>query len=182
MKFSTRAGISALLMSLMLASGIAMAEPSPSSTKPPPKETPNPKLDPKTEAELLQAEDRFINAIRNGDAKELEKLLADYYADSAADEERAMNKQGALARVAAGNLPAYPIEAKGRRLTHSADIFTIEGQAKKLRSEDSDEPPKEEWLQVRRRWTKQGDRWLLVAQRITSEEDNDPDAKKSEQK
>jgi hypothetical protein len=133
---------------------------------PKPSPTAETKIDAKMEAELLQAEDRFIIAIRNRDAKALSDLLADYYADSFRDDERAINKRGSIQRATEGKLSIYLIE-KGRKLIRSGDTFTVEGLAKKAELLSSEEIAKEEWVHVRRLWLRQGDRWLAIAQIIT---------------
>src|SRR2546423_4994994 len=160
------------ILTISLSGAIAVAQQEknakPTTT---PKVTATPKLslapettiDPKTAAELLQAEDRFINAIRNGDAKALSDLLADYYADSFHDDERAVNKRGSIKRATEGKLPIYRVE-KERKLIRSGDTFTVEGLAKKANLLASEENPKEEWVHVRRLWLRQGDRWLAIAQ------------------
>jgi len=139
---------------------------------PDPSPTPETKIDAKTAAELLQAEDRFIIAIRNHDAKALSDLLADYYADSFRDDEKAINKRGSIERATEGKLSIYRVE-KERKLIRSGDTFTVEGLAKKAKPLASEENPKEEWVHVRRLWLRQGGRWLAIAQIITRIEDNE---------
>ena len=139
---------------------------------PKPSPTPETKINAETAAELLQAEDRFIIAIRNRDAKALSDLLADYYADSFRDDERAINKRGSVERATEGKLSIYRVE-KERKLIRSGDTFTVEGLAKKAKPLASEENPKEEWVHVRRLWLRQGDRWLAIAQIITRTEDNE---------
>ena len=139
---------------------------------PKPSPTPETKINAETAAELLQAEDRFIIAIRNRDAKALSDLLADYYADSFRDDERAINKRGSIERGTEGKLSIYRVE-KERKLIRSGDTFTVEGLAKKASPLAPEENPKEEWVHVRRLWLRQGDRWLAIAQIITRIEDNE---------
>jgi hypothetical protein len=142
------------------------------SAIPKPSPTPDTKIDAKTEAELLLAEDRFIIAIQNRDAKAISDLLADYYADSFRDDERAINKRGFIARAGEGKLSIYRVE-KERKLIRSGDTFTVEGLAKKAKPLASEENPKEEWVHVRRLWLRQGDRWVATAQIITALEENE---------
>jgi hypothetical protein len=146
------------------------------TASPKPSPAPDTKIDAKTEAELLQAEDRFINAIRNQDAKALSDLLADYYADSFRDDERAINKRGSIERATEGKLSIYHVE-KERKLIRSGDTFTVEGLAKKASPLAPEENPKEEWVHVRRLWLRQGDRWLAIAQIITRIESDEPQEK-----
>lgn len=146
---------------------------------PKPSPTPETKIDAKTAAELLQAEDRFIIAIWNRDAKALSDLLADYYADSFRNGERAINKRGSIERAAEGKLSIYRVE-KERKLIRSGDTFTVEGLAKKAKPLASEEDPKEEWVHVRRLWLRQGDRWLAIAQIITLEEEAEKEKDREE--
>jgi hypothetical protein len=174
------------ILTLVLSSTVALSQkqkqskpipaPSPTATQvatttPKSLPTPETKIDPKMEAELLQAEDRFISAIRNRDAKALSELLADYYADSFRDDERAINKRGFIERATQGKLSIYRVE-KERKLIRSGDTFTIEGLAKNEKPLPSEENPKEEWVHVRRLWLRQGDRWLAIAQIITRDGDD----------
>ena len=164
------------VVSLVSASSLAIAEPTPvkspdkarekpAESKPEP--TPEPKIDEKTEAEILLAEDRFTNAIKNGDAKALTELLHDLYADALGKyAKKATNKRGTLRRVSTGRLPAYRIE-KERKISQSGDLFTVEGLAKAERQLVGDEP-KDKWFRVRRLWSKTGDRWVLSYQAISS--------------
>jgi hypothetical protein len=166
------------ILSVAVAGAFAASQPSPTppakaaSPTPQPKSSATPpaaKLDAKTKAELLQAEDRFIVSIQNGDAKSLEALLADYYADAFGNAEKAINKRGAIARVSAGRLHFYRVE-KEPKLSVSAGTFTVEGLAKDATPKVSEVTPKEEWVHVRRLWIKPDDRWLLVAQMIMPKE------------
>jgi hypothetical protein len=186
-------GIRLTILSVALSGGFAVAQPTPGKTKAPEKtsgktptasQTPtaSPKalptrpteIDAKLEAELLQAEDRFVIAIQNHDAKALEELLQAYYADSFDGEERAINKRGVIARANARRLPAYRVE-KERTLIRSGDTFTVEGLARDTAREVSDERPNE-WVHVRRIWERRGDRWIATAQIIKPAEE--PEAEK----
>src|SRR5205085_1343269 len=136
------------------------ASPNPTASQKPtaspkPLSTPETKIDARTEAELLQAEDRFVMAIQNGDAKALSEILTDYYADSRGDDERAVNKRGSIDRARAGRLPVYRIE-KERKLIRSGDTFTVEGLGKDVRPVRSEESRRDEWVHVRRLWLRQG--------------------------
>jgi hypothetical protein len=142
------------------------------TASPKPSPTPDTKIDAKTEAELLQAEDRFINGILNRDAKALEELLHPGYADSINGSERAINKRGTLARVAAGRMPAYRVE-KERKLTRSGDVFTVEGLGNDISHELTEDNPTEQWAQVRRIWSREGTRWVATAQIITPLKENE---------
>ena len=186
---SVRIGLT--ILSVALSGRFAIAQPTPSKSKPPektptanqkptaspkPSPTPETKIDAKTEAELLQAEDRFVIAIQNRDAKALEEILHAYYADSFEGGERAVTKHGAITRASAGRLPAYRVE-KERKLIRSGDSFTVEGMAKDAARKVSDERPNE-WVHVRRLWERQGDRWIATAQIITPEEEFEQEQKR----
>jgi hypothetical protein len=188
---SGAAMLTATILSLILATGVTAADRSPAkATKPtpsaskPPKTTPTPtsKLDPKTEAELLQAEDRFINAIRNADRKELGELLHDKYADSFGQHAgSAIVKRGVLDRLGTPAVPAYRV-VKDRKLTVSVDLYTVEGLAKAERQGTGDDQPKDEWFKVRRLWTKTDGRWVITAQMIVPVEESGEKEEKDKEK
>ena len=151
--------------------------PNPSATAPTtptPKtsSTPETKIDARTEAERLQAEDRFINAIRNHDGKELEDLLHPYYADALDGASSAISKRGVIMRATEARLPAYHIE-KERKLIRSGDSFTVEGLGKDTAHELTEDNSSEHWAFVRRIWTREHGRWIATAQIIKPIEDNE---------
>jgi hypothetical protein len=179
----------AIVLSFSAASGIAQTEKgstparTPAATAAPSSPTPDTKIDAKTEAELLQAEDRLINAIRNRDAKELEEILHPRYADAMEGSERAMVKRAVISRALEGRLPAYKIE-KERKLVRSGDVFDVQGLANNVAQELTEDSPTEKWAFVRRIWTKEGGRWIATAQMVKELEENEareklaPDADK----
>jgi len=131
---------------------------------PKPGPTPETTIDRKVEAQLLQAEDRFINAIRNRDAKELEQILHPHFTDSFKEAESAIVKQGFIKRVtSAGGRPAYQV-TKDRKLSRSGNTFTVEGWAKDVAHELTEDHPTEQWAQVRRIWTNETGQWIATAQ------------------
>jgi hypothetical protein len=179
-----RLGLTIAVLGLSNALGIAQqdkasksaAAAKPTATEKPkgsPKASPTPdtKIDPKLEAELLQAEDRFIIAIQNGDAKALDELLHPYYADSFQGGETAVSKRGVMARLNGRRLPAYRMDRE-RKLTRSGDSFTVEGMAVDAARGDSDDRPNK-WVHVVRLWMKEGDRWIATGQTVTPEEEWD---------
>lgn len=184
--------LAATILSFVLATAVSAAErsptkapkPTPSASKPP-KATPTPsaKLDAKTEGELLQAEDRFINAIRNGDAKALGELLHDKYASAlGAFPGVATTKRGTLDRLGTAEVAAYRI-VKERKLTVSVDLYTVEGLAKAERPLTGDEQSKDEWFKVRRLWIKTDGGWLITAQMVVPlDESADKDETEKEKK
>ena len=139
---------------------------------PAPSSTPVTEIDAVTEAELLLAEDRFVNAIENRDAKELEELLHPQFADAIKGRESAVTKRGFVPKVSKGSVPAYRVE-KERKLTRSGNLFTVEGLARDM-SRDGWESRPEEWVQVRRLWEKQSTRWLATAQIIKPADEREP--------
>jgi hypothetical protein len=142
------------------------------SATPAPRPTPETKIDSKMEAELLQAEDRYINAIRNRDAKELDQILHPHFADSIQGSESAITKGGFIMRVTSGARPAYQV-AKERKLTRSGDSFTVEGLARDVAHELTEDHPTEQWAHVRRIWTKESGQWIATAQIVTPLEENE---------
>ncbi len=142
------------------------------SVTPKPSPTPETSIDAKLEAELLQAEDRFINAIRNRDAKELEAILHPQYADSMEGSERAIIKRAVIARAIEGRLPAYKIERE-RKVVRSGDVFDVQGLANNVAQELTEDAPTEKWALVRRIWTKENGRWIATAQMVKEMEENE---------
>ena len=142
--------------------------------------TPETKINAETEAELVKADERFVNAIENRDAKTLDELLHPQFADSFEGGESAVSRRGFIRRLNEGRLPAYRVE-KERALIRSGDSFTVEGLAKDM-SRDGWESRAEEWVHVRRLWEKQGDRWITTAQIVTPAAEGESDKQKTEEK
>jgi len=182
---SSTARFSLTILSLVLSSTVALSQtqqkskpspipkPAPEATATPtPRPTPETKIDPRMEAELLQAEDRYINAIRNRDAKELDQILHPHFADSIDGSESAIIKRGFIMRVTSRGLPAYQV-VKERKLIRSGDSFTVEGLAKDVAHELTEDHPTEQWAHVRRIWTREGGQWIATAQIVTPLEENE---------
>jgi hypothetical protein len=121
-----------------------------------PAKTPN---DKKLEREFKTAEARLGKAIRKRDTVALEKLPADYYADSHEGSERAIGKQRTIANLKSGLLRYYQI-AEDQKFTVSVDIMQIEGVSKFKEANQESE------LYVTRLWTKKDGRWQLIAQTL----------------
>jgi hypothetical protein len=121
------------------------------------------KVDPKIVREILKMERQFDEAIKARDAGTLDRLLADYYADSREGSDTAVSKKGTLARSKAGLLISYPIERQ-QRVTQSRDSVTVEGLSRNPPDQVTDTEQEEQWLHIRRLWTKKEGRWLLVFQ------------------
>jgi len=115
--------------------------------------------DKKLEREIKTAEARLGKAIRKRDTVALEKLLADYYADSHEGSERAIGKQRTIANLKSGLLRYYQI-AEEQKFTVSVDIMQIEGVSKFKEANQESE------VYVTRLWTKKDGRWQLVAQTL----------------
>ncbi len=184
-----RLALTVLCLGLSNAVGFAQTEKNPKSTatpkpatsqaptaSPKPSPTPETKIDPRTEADLLQAEDRFVIAIENRDAKELEELLHPQFADSIEGRSSALAKRGFIMRASGGNLSVYRIE-KERKLSRYGNAFTVEGLARDM-SRDGWEERAEEWAHVRRLWEKQGNRWIATTQIITPGEEREAEKEK----
>jgi hypothetical protein len=135
-------------------------------------------VDAKTQKELQAMEDRFGQAIEKRDTAALSEILADYYADSYGDEERAVPKRGVIARAKAGTLFFYRIETE-LRFSVSAKTYTVEGKAVPPPPAFSPDPVGEaKWVRVRRMWIKKDGRWLLIMQNIRESEEDEAKAKK----
>ena len=151
----------ALLVSGSLTVAVCSAE-EPAPAEPKPSLTP-PSVDDRTRKELLEREERLGAAIKECNPAMLDKLLADYYADSDAGAKRAHDKRGTLARCRDGRLPSYVFEGTPQ-LTRSGDVITIEGEAKRGGAELSEERGAGKSVHVRRLWAKVDGHWLLIAQ------------------
>ena len=134
-------------------------------------------VDPKTLKELQAAEQRFGQAIEKRDAAVLSEMLADYYADSVGDEDRAVPKRGVIARAKRGVLVFYRVE-KDVHFTTSAATYSVEGEAKSFDRLVTDQPAKFKWVHVRRIWIKKDGHWLLILQNIRDVEEEKSETKK----
>ena len=121
--------------------------------------TPQHSNDKKLEREIKGAEARLGKAIRKKDTLALEKLLADYYADSFAGSERAIGKKRTIDNCRSGQLRYYQI-VEDQKFTVRVDIMQIEGTAKFR------EANRESEMYVTRLWTKKDGRWQLIAQSL----------------
>jgi uncharacterized protein DUF4440 len=115
--------------------------------------------DKKLEHEIKTAEARLGKAIRKRDTVALEKLLADYYADSHEGSERAIGKQRTIANLKSGLLRYYQIH-EGQKFSVSAEIMQIEGVSK------FQEANRQSEVYVTRLWTRKDGRWQLIAQTL----------------
>ena len=134
-------------------------------------------VDPKTLKELKAAEERLGQAIEKRDTAALTEMLADYYADSIGDEDRAVPKRGVIARAKVGTLAFYRVE-RDARFTTSAATYTVEGEAKSFDRLVTDQPAKFKWVRVRRMWIKKDGHWLLILQNIRDVEEEKSETEK----
>ena len=113
----------------------------------------------KLESEIKTVEGRLGKAIRKRDAAALDKLLADYYADSYEGSERAIGKKRIIDKCKSGLLIYYPIE-EDKKFTVRMDIMQIEGRSRIKEANGESE------FYVTRLWTKKDGRWQLIAQTL----------------
>jgi hypothetical protein len=120
--------------------------------------------DKRLEREIKTAEARLGKAIRKKDTVALEKLLADYYADSYEGSERAVGKKRTIENCKSGLLRYYQIE-EDQKFTVRLEIMQIEGTSK------FKEANRESEIYVTRLWTKKDGRWQLIAQTLRPHEE-----------
>jgi hypothetical protein len=160
----TRLLISAF--SLMLAASfpsVAQPQPSPTSSVV--------ELDRKTKAEVAEMEKQLGAAMETRDVPALEKILADHYFDAFSDE-NALSRANTIARCKAGLLSFLAIE-KELQVRPNMEGVTVEGLARYNPTRVDDRTPDEQWMSVRRLWTKKDGRWLLMSQvRLSTDEDD----------
>jgi hypothetical protein len=130
----------------------------------------------KVAREILKMESQLKQALAKCDTSLLDRLLADYYADSYEGSDRAVGKKGTIQRCKADSVPYYSID-EDLKLTVRADIVFVEGISKVRPNSGThtdvgpetdagrDNREREE-VRVKRLWTKKDGRWLLIAQSI----------------
>ena len=128
-------------------------------------------VNPKIKSEIHRAEEQLGRAILKCDAVALSQMLTNYYANASEGSESAESKQTTLARCQSGTLVFYKIEENGK-LSVSAEIVTVEGEARVMRRVRPNDNEIESRVRVRRLWTKKNGRWLLVSQ-TTKDGDED---------
>jgi hypothetical protein len=122
------------------------------------------RADKKLEREILSAENQFRQAIVKRDATRIERILADYYADTYEGSDRAVSKKLAVTRYQNGVLPYYSID-ENRKISVRADIVVIEGISHTHKSVTNDVESGRQTY-VKRIWTKKQGSWLLIAQTL----------------
>lgn len=126
--------------------------------------------------EILKMESQLKQALEKCNTELLDRLLADYYADSYEGSESAFGKKRTIQRCQDDSVPYYSID-EDLKLTVRADIVFVEGisKVKPNSGTDTDTRPEtdagrdkreREEVRVKRLWTKKGGRWLLIAQSI----------------
>ena len=144
-----------VLFFLCVASLPVLAQPGPALTAT--------KLDPKSKEEVVAMEKQLGLAMEKRDTAALARILADSYFDTYEDAERAMSKAGAIARCQDGKHD-FPVIEKDRKLSRHLDTVSVEGEAKFTPSRVDDLTPENQFMHVRRIWTKKDGAWLLSSQ------------------
>jgi hypothetical protein len=130
----------------------------------------------KVAREILKMESQLKQALAECNTGLLDRLLADYYADSYEGSERAVGKKWTIERCKVDSVPYYSID-EDLKLTVRADIVFVEGISKVkpnsgthtdagLETDAGRENREREEVRVKRLWTKKDGRWLLIAQSI----------------
>jgi hypothetical protein len=172
------------ILSVVLSGGFAIAQPTPSETKPPektpmatqkptaspkPSPTPDTKIDANTSRELVERERELAETIGRNDATRLGDILADGYLDSIEGADWAISKKGVLVRCAHGKLRSYFIQRE-RRLSRIDEAIIVEGLARRNHSAESEAELTEQWTRVRHVWIRKDQKWKLLAQVREQEE------------
>ena len=145
------------LFLVFVASHPSLAQPQPSPTS---AET---KLDRKSKKEVAEVEKKLGLAMAKRDTAVLARILADSYFDTFEGTRKAMSKAGTIARCQAGVLD-FPAIEQNQQLSRNLDTVTVEGQAKFTPTRVDDSTPENQWVEVRRLWTKKDGTWLLSSQ------------------
>ena len=127
-------------------------------------------LDGKTKKEIAEMEKQVGLAMDKRDIAALDKILAEHYFDAYSDE-RALSRADTIARCKAGRISFLTIE-KELQVSANVEGITVEGLARYSPTQVDDRTPEEQWLSVRRLWTKKDGRWLLASQ-VTRSTDED---------
>lgn len=127
----------------------------------------------KVQREILKMEAQFQRALTKCDATALDRLLADYYADSFGDSERAVGKQRTIKSCKTSRVSYYSIN-EHRKFNVQGEFVVISGiakeQANTLQTDIASEQPAKE-VRVKRTWTNKSGRWLLISQWIGPDEE-----------
>jgi hypothetical protein len=121
--------------------------------------------------EVDEIEKQLSLAISKRDTDFLQKVLAETYFDAYEGEKRALSKADTLARCKAGLLHFLAIEREPRT-SSEGNVIAVEGFAKLVPNRHDDLTPEEQWVHVRRLWTRKDGNWLLTGQIRRLEGDN----------
>lgn len=121
----------------------------------------------KVQRQILEVESQLKKALATCDSGSLDRLLADYYADSFGDNETAISKQRTIRTCESGAAPYYSV-LKDRTITVQGALVSVSGISRiKPRAShsivDADAKGESE-IQVKRTWTKTNGRWQLISQ------------------
>lgn len=117
----------------------------------------------KIEREILKAENQLKQALEKCNNASLNRILADYYADSYEGSDRAVGKRWTIDHCGDSQARYFSID-EHREISVRVDIVFIEGISKVRSDAGSKEGEKE--MRVKRLWTKKDGRWQLVAQTL----------------
>jgi hypothetical protein len=152
-------------VSLMFATSLAsMAQPKPSPTPS------GAEFDSKAK-EVAEMEKQLALAMEKRNTAFLERVLAETYFDVYEGDKHAMSKSGTIARCKAGLLNFLVIE-KQQQMSPDRDLVAVEGLSKARPTRVDDTTPEEQWVHVRRLWTKKDGKWLLTSQILRLEGDD----------
>ena len=127
------------------------------------------KVSAETKAEILKMEARLRTALETRDAGLLGPLLADHYTDSRGGE-RVLSKHGAMILCESGKLGFFALAKP--RLSQSSDKTIIEGESVSSQK-DPRGKAEEQPVHVQRVWARKEGTWLLIAQAVISEEEEE---------
>ncbi len=113
--------------------------------------------------EVADMETQLAVAIEKKDTSFLEKVLVEQYFDVYEGEKQALSKSDTIARCKAGLLK-FLAPQKEQKMSPEKDSVTVEGVAKLIPNRQDDTIPAEQWVHVRRLWTKKDGKWLLTCQ------------------
>jgi hypothetical protein len=143
--------------SILLASSLI------SAAQPKPSPTPSKKEFDRKAREVTEMDAQLARAIEEKDTAFLEKVLVETYFDVYEGDKRAASKLITIARCKAGRLRNLTIQ-KEREIKPDNDLIAVEGFAKSRPAKVDDSTPDEQWVHVRRLWTKKDGNWQLTCQ------------------
>ncbi|MEP6743227.1 MAG: nuclear transport factor 2 family protein [bacterium] len=124
-----------------------------------------PKVEKRLSREIDGVEDQLRKAIARKDAKSLDRLLADYYADAYEGSERAFGKKPTLAECRAGTLHYYKIDKERKLTVRGGDIIQLEGISR-LNEKSAGNTGTESEVHVTRLWSRESGHWNLISQTV----------------